>query len=226
MANIKVKANQSTAESWQSEDNDVYVRALRDGSISIADFRLVSVAAGRGFHVTFGVFSTGTAQTSAPIDLDEPSCVVCIPSGTSILPIHIWGQVQTGAPADAGEVEILFAVDQDSAGAVISTSNFTATTIYNMNTLFGRASACTAYSDASDSMTDPALDIELCRKVLVYDKANSGEVGITTDVIYQPKAPLIVNGPAMLIGYWGGTAAIVGGFAQIDWLEFPSTYFK
>lgn len=224
-ANIKVKARQTTSESWESEGNDVYVKSLRDGSISVADFRLAAIAAGRGFHATFGSFSGGTVQTDAAFDVDEPAVVIQIPSGTSVLPISIRAQSQTGAPVDGQETEILFAVDQDSSGAVVSATNFTATSIYNMNTLFGRASACSAWSDATDSMTDPVLDIELARSVIEYDVAANGQVAVVNNLIYEPKTPLIVNGPAMIVGYWGGDTAVVGGFAQVEWIEFPSKNF-
>ena len=43
--------------------------------------------------------------------------------------------------------------------------------------------------------------------------------------LYEPLSPLILDGPCMLLVYWGGTVATTG-FAQIEWLEYPTSYFK
>jgi len=83
-----------------------------------------------------------------------------------------------------------------------------------------------ADTDATAATTTPTMDIELARRVIEYDVATAvGEIGITCDLLYEPVAPIIINGPAMLVGYWGGDTATTGGFAQVQWLEFPTSFF-
>jgi hypothetical protein len=224
MANVKGQIGQFS-RSTGSDGDFKYLRLLRDGSLSVAGFLMASIMEGRGHMITVGAFSTGIVGggDGTVLDADQPEFIVSVPSGTSIMPIRIDAQVQTGAPTDAQEVEILYAADQDQAMASAGTS--TSETIYNLNTLKGSASACTAISAATVDTTSPTLDIELARKVIEYDVVTSGTLGMDVSLLYEPKCPIILNGPAMLIGYWGGDTATVGGFAQVQWLEFPTTFF-
>ena len=166
MAKLFGNARQSTSKQNVSEGADVFLRLLRDGSISAESFKQVCVMAGLGFHVTAAAFSTGTIGGTI-FDIDEPQFVLSIPKNTTIMPTRIAVQVQGGAPADGEEVEILVAVDQDAAAVatgVALTVAFTEATIYNMNTLYGNSSACLALDDSTDSLTDPVMDIELARR--------------------------------------------------------------
>jgi len=230
-ATIQGKARQSTSAQHVSEGAEVYLRMLRDGTMSVESFKQVCVMAGLGFSLTVQAdISTGQRNDATVVDIDEPNYLISIPNGTSIMPIRITHELQGGTPADANEVETLIAVDQDSAGAVLT--NMTAGVIYNLNTLFGNSSNCAGYIDSTDTITDPVLDIELARAVVEWEVVGTGggaSAAAVTDnslhLLYEPVASPIINGPACLIGYWGGDAAILGGFAQITWLEFPSTYF-
>lgn len=223
-ATIKGTARQTNSVQRVSEGAEVYMRMLRDGTMSYADFKAVCVMEGVGFHLSVGTFSTGQANDGTAVDISEPNFLVSVPNGTTILPIRISIQVQGGIPADGQEVEALIAVDQDSAGATLT--NMTAGTIYNMNTLYGNSSDCAGYVDSTNSITDPVLDIELARVVMEFDVDGTNfSHPSAVDLLYEPEAPVIINGPASLVGYWGGDAAIIGGFAQIEWLEFNSNVF-
>lgn len=228
-ATIKGTARQSSSAQSVSEGAEVYLRLLRDGTMSFADFKVVNVMAGRGFHLTVqgADFSTGQTNDGNVIDLDEPNYLVSVPAGTTIFPIRITHQIQGGAPADGQEIETLIAVDQDSAGATLT--NMTAGTIHNMSTLFARTSNCSGYVDSTNTITDPVLDIELARAVVeftIVGTAGGSSVTATgVNLLYEPVVPAIIKGPACLIGYWGGDTSVLGGFAQIEWLEFPSAYF-
>jgi len=40
-----------------------------------------------------------------------------------------------------------------------------------------------------------------------------------TSLLYEPKHPPIIVGPATLLVYYGGTVATLGGFIQGHWVE-------
>jgi len=227
MAIVKGKAQVTTSVQGESEGSDVFIRALRDGSIVNSDWKAAAVIGGFGHMVNLGTFSTPVAGggSASVIDLDRPRYQLAVPNGICIMPLRIGVHVQTGAPADGNEVEILIAVDQDASNSTGGTA--TAGTIYNMNTLSARASACTARHTFSATMaTDPVLDLELARKVIEYDKAASGEVAVICDLVYEPDSPPILNGPCALYVYYGGDAAVAGGYADIQWLEFTEDKFS
>lgn len=200
--------------------------AALDGALVQLPWKQAYVNAGRGFHVTVGAFSTPITGGGAGtvIDLDQPEAVVSVPSGTAIMPIRIHVQGHVGLLAtDADEYEILVAVDRTTSATTGGTA--TAETIFNMRTDNGVASGCTATSAyTGDITTPPTLGIELARTVITGDIQTA--VGTTwgqIELLYEPETVPVIHGPALLIVYWGGTVALPG-FAQIEWLEFNSTY--
>ncbi len=58
MAIIKAKARQTTAVSAESEGNDVYLRALRDGTLLTAAWKQSYIMKGYGYQALVGGFST------------------------------------------------------------------------------------------------------------------------------------------------------------------------
>ena len=192
------------------------------------DWKMDAIADGRGFLVTVGTFSSpvtgGGAGTS--VTLNEPEVVISVPDGTSILPIRV--DVQCQVPiiaADSEETEIIIGSDKDAAWDASGTS--VEETAINMRTTHTATSLCSCESAFTGAITtSPALDYELARAVkvanlhLTTDSAMWGELRC----LYEPLSPLILDGPCMLLVYWGGTVATTG-FAQVEWLEFPSTYF-
>lgn len=226
MAIIKGKGQQSTSISMQSEGNDVFLRALRDGALITADWKQSAIFAGYGHIINVGAFSTGIVGGGAgtTILLEEPELILSIPNGTCILPLRIGVHVQHGAVTTQEECEILIGVDQDAEWGGQGTS--TTETIYNMNTLCGYPSTCKVESAfTGDITTDPVMDLELARKVIEFDVLSSGQTAALVDLVYEPDSSPIINGPAMLCIYWGGDQATVGGFADVAWLEFPETAF-
>jgi len=229
--NIKAKGRQSTTISRETEGSDVFLRALRDGSLVGVGWKQAAVIAGYGYMVNVGALTTGIVGGGAGtvLAIAEPEMCLSIPNGTSIMPLRIAVQVQSGAPAAAQECEILIAVDQDTDLGAVSVANSDKTTevIYNMNTLCGSSSGCACYSAFTSSIsTDPVLDIELARKVIEFDfSAGSAGMALEVDLLYEPEAPPIINGPAMLLIYWGGDAATVGGFAEVQWVERSESDF-
>jgi len=192
------------------------------------NWRQDAIKDGRGFHVTIGAFSTpiqgGGAGTVLVID--EPEGLISVPDGTSIIPIRI--DVQCQVPiiaADSDETEILIGSDKDAAWDASGTS--TEETAVNMRTTHTATSLCSCESAFTGAITTaPAVDYELARTVKIADIGGSAASQAWGDLrcLYEPLSPLILDGPCMLLIYWGGTVATTG-FAQVEWLEFPSTYF-
>lgn len=190
------------------------------------------IARGYGRWVTVGAFTTGIVGGGAGtvFDLDQPEFAIAVPAGTAIRPFHIGIQVQTGLiAADNDENEILVAVD--SKGMWTGDGTSTAEIPSNLRTDLATGSACRVGSAFTADMTttnivgtgaDPVLDIELARVVSQIDVSTAVGVNYKVDsLLYQPLyAPLLV-GPCTILGYWGGTVANIGGFAQIGWVEAP-----
>lgn len=230
MAIIKGTARQTTSVTRVAEGVEQYLRMLRDGALVLVDARDAAVQEGRGFMANVGTLSTPIAggDTGLVVDLDKPSFVLSIPTGVSIRPFRT--EVTVGLPvgaADDDEIDILIAVDQDKAWDATGTA--TAVTIYNMNTLNSRASSCTARRTFTATTTDPVLDLELAHYTKVFElystAGTAGNAWTTSKLLYEPVAPPIINGPAMLIVYWGGTVA-TQAFMCAQWLEFPTVSFS
>lgn len=231
MAIVKVKGRQTTSISREAEGADVYLRALRDGSMITSDWKQAAIMGGFGYIANVGALSTGEigGGGGSILDIDTPELVISVPNGTSILPLRVGVHVQTGTPADAGEMEILVAVDQD-AEWVPNGVGWDTEPIFNINTLCGKSSGCLARGAFTSTIdVPPVLDIELARKVVQFNIGTGTAAfahGVILDLVYEPKNPPILNGPCMLIVYQGGSAATVGGFIDCSWLEFPESAFK
>ena len=69
---------------------------------------------------------------------------------------------------------------------------------------------------------DPVLDLELARAVITEDSQTAvGIVQSKLDLVYDPRYPPFVVGPACMYLYWGGTVALTG-FAQVQFVAFRS----
>ncbi len=228
MAIIKTIAKQDSGVSRVSEGDDVNIRSTLDGSIIAQDWKQAMVVEGRGFMFNVGALSTpitGGGTGSTKPDADSPDFYVHIPDGTSIMPIYV--EVEVGAPtitADDNECDILLGIDQDASHAGDATGAGLAEVLYNMNTLHPRSSNCTAVSKNATSFTDTlTADIELIHVYKVSEEHTS--VGVMWQglrLLYEPRTPMIINGPAMFIGWVGGTIA-TDYFACIQFLEAPTS---
>ena len=203
----------------------VNIRALNDGSAVTASFAQASILAGYGFHVTIGAFSTPITGggDGTILDQDQPEGIISVPSGAAILPIRIHVQAQTPLLAtDSDESEILIALDRTAAYDASGT--VTTETIFNMRTDNPVASVVTARSAATANITNPTLGIELARSVIVGDVQGTAANALWTknELLYEPKYPPVIVGPAAIYIYWGGTVATTG-FAEVQWLELPSS---
>ena len=222
MSDIRAAANQAPIAVSENGMASPWMTPLR----SLATLPDVSalVRAGYGFHVTVGAFSTPITGGGAGtiLDQDQPEFVISVPSGSAIIPVRMSVQAQVPLLAtDADEAEILIAVDRTAAFDASGT--YTAETVFSMRTDNPVASVCTVGSAFTANMTNPTLGIELARAVITGDVQGTAATALWTPLAlnYEPANAPVIVGPAMVIGYWGGTVATTG-FAQLQWVELPS----
>lgn len=217
---------------WNGNDVEQSGSPLGAGMVALEIDQMI--ARGMGRQMTVGAFSTGIVGGGAGtvFDLDQPEFVVGVPAGYCIRPLLISAQVQVAlVAADNEENEILFAVD--SLGGIsgpLSAETCTIEVASNMRTDMPKGSACVCASAFTADMVttpmysaaaDPVLDIELARVVETFDIFSTGVSANLKrlDLVYQPNFPPFLVGPCTILGYWGGTVATIGGFAQLAWIE-------
>lgn len=183
------------------------------------------IRAGYGFHATVGAFSTPITGGGAGtiLDADQPEFVISVPTGSAVVPVRFSIQAQIPLLAtDADECEILVGVDRTQAWDSVGTS--TSKTVFNMRTDNPVSTVTTVASAFTGNMTAaPTLGIELARAVVTGDVQGTPATALWTPLAlnYEPAHPPVIVGPAMIVGYWGGTVATTG-FAQLQWVELPS----
>jgi hypothetical protein len=222
----RFKAAQYANVANSADGFPVDARAMRDGSLSVADFLNLKNMEGRVFQFDIGAFSTPIVGggNGTILDADQPEGLLSVPSGTTIILNRVAIECQTPLLAtDADECEILVSVDKDVAWD--GTGTATAETPISFRTDGKRTSGCTCKSAfTADITTAPTSDIELARKVITGDMNGTPANAIwgQLELVYEPKVPPIIVGPAQVMVYWGGTVA-TSGFAQVQWAEIPST---
>ena len=225
-AEIRANAAQYSNVPNGADGFPVDVRATRDGSLSTADWLQLKCMEGRVFQVDVGDFSTPIVGggNGTILDADQPEYAMAVPTGTTIILNRVAVQCQTPQIAtDADEAEILVIIDKDIAYA--GTGTATAETPLSIRTDQKRTSVCTCKSAfTADITVAPTADIELARKVITGDVNGTAANALwgVLDLVYEPKVPPIIVGPATVCVYWGGTVA-TSGFAQIQWTEISST---
>lgn len=207
----------------ENDEGDLW--GLTSGAVPAVDELYQLVAAGYGFHVTVGAFSTpivGGGGDGTIIDADRPELSISVPSGSAIMPIRISVQLELPADADGKVEEILIAADR-TAASTSSASTGTAETIFNTRTDNARSSACTVISAGTVNMaTAPTLGLELARKQMVVNVLTAGITQGIFDLVYEPKIPPILIGPCALYVYFGGDTTVPSGFIQAQWVEMPA----
>ncbi len=226
MAKIKGQARQ-TVPQQVNEGGEVELRLNRSGSLVVETEIDALIKEGRGFQTIVGAFSTPVTGggKGTVIDIDQPDLLISIPSGTSIKPFKIDVVIEKPVGvADDDVVEALIAVDQDAAASTATAGTSTAGTIYNLNTLFSRNSNCAATTQYSADTHDPVLDLELAHFTCIFELFSSASIWESQRFLrYEPLHPIVINGPASLIVYFGGTVE-VQAFVTAQWVEFPTTY--
>ena len=224
MSDMRLKGTNDL--SVTNEGNWISANALLDGTLVDVPWQQALINKGYGFHVSIGAFSTPITGGGAGtiFDQDQPEGIISVPSGAAIIPVRFHVQCHTPLLAtDADEAEILIAVDRTAA--YDGTGTVTSETIFNMRTDNPISSVCTSVSAATANVTNPTLGIELAGKRVTGDMNGTPANALWGELecLYEPKFGPVIKGPAAVYIYWGGTVA-TPGFAQLQWIEIPSTY--
>lgn len=207
----------NTLPSHKTEGVKRLVRLLRDGSMSMADWVFAMTLAGYG-HVA----SVGTATTPITFKTGftaaQPELALGVPSGTTIVPLHILVALEDSAGTDN---EIVFQTADSTVTAGTSTAITPANAING--SLKGQASACTIYSAYSGNGTTPTNTVEFWRWGYAFADA-TGNPAKFAEWSYRTHAPLLIAGVGSLVGYVGGTTTAPAGFIKVAYLELPTAY--
>ncbi len=203
----------------------------RRGELYGMDWIQAAILEGYGFMANIGSLSTPIVGGGAGtiVDLDQPEFGMIIPDGKTIIPIRLAIQLTTPLLAtDADECEALCFVDTTAATVAAALDGTWANTITPKNMRIAltnkKSSTCTVKSVCSADTTDPTESIDLIHSVILGDVQGTPANAFFTkhELLYEPKNPPYIVGPASLFAYWGGTVA-VNGFMQFCWIEIPST---
>ena len=206
----------------------------RRGEQFTMDWIQAAIIEGRGFMAKVGALSTPIVGggDGTIVDLDQPEFGMIIPDGYTIVPIRLAIQLTTPLLAtDADEAEALAFVDTTAATVTAALDGTWANTITPVNMRMAatnrNSSECTVKSVCSADTTDPTESMDLLHAIIVGDVQGTPATALWTknELLYEPKNPPLIVGPASLFAYWGGTVA-VNGFMQFCWLEFPSTQLQ
>jgi hypothetical protein len=223
------KILQTTKEIF-SEGVQVTGAFSRRGDLFIADWIQAAIMEGRGFAANVGALSTPIVGggNGTIIDLDQPEFGMIIPSGTTLVPIRLNLQLTTPLLAtDEDEAEAVAYVDTTAATVTAALDGTWANTITPKNMKIAvsnaLASNCTVKSVCSADTTDPTESIDLMHTIIRGDVQGTAANALWTknELLYEPKNPPFIIGPASLFVHWGGTVAVYG-FMQFFWLELPT----
>lgn len=182
------------------------------------------IAAGYGYHVSVGAFSTGVRGGGAGsvYDPEQAELVISVPSGTAIMPLRIAVELNLVADVDGEVHEATIVVDRTAVSTAASGTG-TVETAFNMRSDNPRASGCTVVSANTSDHNTPTFSFELAKAQLKVNIVTGAE---TTqgmhDLVYEPAEPPILVGPCALYVYWGtATAGGMLGYCQAEWVELP-----
>lgn len=177
MAIIKAKARQTTSVGRVSEGQDVYIKALRDGSMTVADWIAAMSLEGRVFTCNSGSGTTAKAWGSGTLDTKEQDLSIVVPSGTVIIPLEV--RIHFVTYGDAQLVECLMA---SGTGDTVGTG-VAVTTTESSNLNSGLATACTITEGSATGVAIATNIKEIWRDGI--------QMGITIATVGQVRIPEI-----------------------------------
>lgn len=201
-------------------------RAAPAGSLPVMSWNDQMIARGFGWAVMAGTLSTPVLGGGAGtiLDADQPEVVISIPSGTCCRPLRI--NVSSTAPllaTDADEFETHWIVDRTQKWDGTGTT-FVTETPMNLRTDKTHSCPLTVASAFEGNITGVPVESALLGHFQLQGDIQTA-VGTTwsgLNVTFDhPHMPFII-GPAMIVGYWGGTVA-TSAFAAVEVLAFPSS---
>ena len=227
MAIIKAKGRQTSSVASESEGSDVFLRAMRDGSLINVPWVQAKAIEGKVFCAQTGVM-TSPVTFSPVVAGDMPDLAVTVPSGTTIIPVYISVNMEDTGTVLAADVFAIASKVYDNA--VTATATITITNLRTDKATGG--SQCTAYSVITSNGTDLETAtynyVEFWRPLagMVEDAETSSAASLNPAISFSKwtignaVVPPIIVGTSTL-GVFAGTQAGTG-FITAMWVEEPT----
>lgn len=219
---IKVKGKQTSAIAVESEGSDVFIRAMRDGSLVTMPWLTAKVLEGKVFASNTGALSS--PDTFSPtLDAAMPDLLILVPNGTTIIPVYLSVGFEDTGSQEALDV---FAVASNVYDA--DSSSHETETIMNMRTdKAANGSQCVAKAVVTSAGTTPESGnyVEFWRPMagIAEDAYNCQTMPTNNQVSYSKwtigdiVVPPIIVGQGSLNVYCGAKAGL--GFITAIWVE-------
>ena len=212
MTDLRVMANVTPGRAT-SDGNWMAARALRDGTLSVADFALVASMEGRVFAANMGVVTSPvtTAATTA-ITNTIAHAWIRVPDGTVAFPLYASLVIESSAATTQIEGSILTCNnDIGTSGAAAAVGPVA------LNQQAGVTSSCFARQLATAS-TAPTTPIELTRFSAAASAVNQRFEWNAQETLSFP----VVRGAGTWAIYLGGNAVVY--YDQMVWAEDPENF--
>ncbi len=216
----------SSSVSRQSKDNQwIALRALRDGSMSFADFRLVCAMEGRVFAANVGTATTPiTFGGGATITTTAPDFDLSCPPGTLVIPLGV--RIYCEAFGSSAQMECM--VSSGTLGAVAAA---TAVTPTNLRADAPYTSGCTVRrtsSGATYQTTNVTEHMHDGAQFTITKTAGSATASAGDQYLFK-WMPLMEEGVPPILYSTAGISRfnvfVAGqaptGFITVKWIELP-----
>lgn len=196
------------------------LRATRDGSIAVIDWKLMLSMEGCAFCIQAGTESTPVDISGGPIDDELAFMIVDVPTGLTVIPT--FAQCQMAVWSASTTVD--FMVEADKNGVRYDGAGGTAAIAMNLNTGSVKKSGTITYAggDILPAARTALMSLELYRESY---EANLGDAADPCpEFLYEPEVAPVIVGPGSLIVHFGATvnSAVATGYGTVQWIEFPS----
>lgn len=196
------------------------LRATRDGSISVMDWKLMLCMEGCGFCIQLGDEDAPVAIT-ASIDDELAFACIDVPAGLTLIPTFVQAQIGVWSTSTL----LNFMIEADNSKVRNDGGGGTAYTPLNLNTGSAKKSGTICYvcaADVAPAARTAGTNLELYRESYEVNLGNAGDP--CPKFLYEPEVAPVIVGPGALIVHLGATAGNgdATAYGTVQWLEFPS----
>ena len=225
---MAIKArNGASTDLYDGSEAFVYMKALKNGTLSVAQLAEVMSLEGRVFSVASATATSPATFGAGTIDTTEPDLNIIVPDGTSIIPLEI--SIVMEAYGTTALFEFMASIGQ---GSTVAHGTDTDLTIYNVNLGSSVASTCTAGGASNNDATYPTANIvefwRGCEPIAVtVATADDDSTFYPVNYIWRAKDAgyyPVLNGKGALNVFAAAQAGT--GFIQCRFLELPTTWLS
>lgn len=219
MAILKAKGQQTTSLERQSEGADVYLKALRDGTLSVASWIGALSLEGRVFTANAGSATTYTTFGAGGLDESEFDLHVAVPASVVIIPLDL------RICFEAYGTALLVECNLESGSGSAAGAGTTITPV-SSNINAGITSACTVIGASVDgtAITINLKEIWRADRQIVITTATVAQIREQEVFTWHAKDSGILDivGPSQQLGVHA-SAATGTGFICLKYAELPAS---